>query len=173
MKLICPCCNTVFPVEAALMDAQAREAVSAALALPGALGDRLLRYLGLFRSPSRALAWDRVARLLHELLDAIKAGRVERNGRAWVAPMPAWEIALDDILDKRDKLQLPLRTHGYLFEIVAGMAAKSEGRKEAAELDSAKGPHRVLNKAEDAAPINPEVRALHLGTLKSLTGVKP
>lgn len=155
------------------MDAQAREAVSAALDLPGALGDRLLRYLGLFRSPSRALAWDRVGRLLRELLDPIKAGRVERNGRAWIAPMAAWEAALDDILDKRDKLQLPLRTHGYLFEIVAGIAAKSEGRREAAEIESAKGPYRPLNKQADAAPADPEVRAQHLDALKSLTGVKP
>ncbi len=167
MNFTCPACNAVFPAEAALVDNQAREAVRAALLLPSALADRTLRYLGLFRPARRALSWERAARLLTELTEAVNAGRVERNGRAWVAPMPLWQQALDDLLAKRDKLQLPLKSHGYLFEMVAGLAAKSEGASEQRDIERAAHPgHRVLNTPDQAPAADPEVRraALDLAT---------
>lgn len=168
MNFTCPGCNLVFPAEAALVDHQAREAVRAALLLPSPLGDRVLRYLGLFRPAKRTLSWDRAARFLVELLDPITAGRIERNGRAWVAPLSTWEVALDDILAKRDKLQLPLKSHGYLFEIVAGLSSKAEGISEKDEIERAAHPgHRVLSKPEE--PADPRVAEAAIGALRSLT----
>lgn len=155
------------------MDYQAREAVRAAFLLPAPLGDRLVRYLGLFRPKSRALSWDRVARLLSELLEPINAGRVERNGRAWVAPLSVWELALDEILAKRDKLQLPLKSHGYLFEIVAGFASKAEGAAEKHEIERERSPHRVLNEPGPRESGDPRVRDAALGALKHLTKKSP
>lgn len=176
MKIACPVCNAAFPIEAGLTDTQAREAIAAALALPAPLGDRILRYLGLFRPHSRVLAWDRVARLLHELHAAIGAGRVERHGRAWAAPHALWEAAFDQILSNRAKLQLPLKSHGYLFEIVAGMASKAEGFSEKHEIDQARNPYRALTgpRAQEVEiSRDPAVAAAALGTLKHLTKGKP
>jgi hypothetical protein len=41
--------------------------------------------------------------------------------------MAVWELALDKVLVMRDsgKLALPLKTHGYLFEIIVTELAKS------------------------------------------------
>jgi len=131
VKLVCPCCGATLSIEALLTDGAARETVAAALALPAPLGDRVLRYLALFRPASRALSWDRAGKLLHELLGPIKAAQVERNGRAWAAPLPLWEQAFDQMLANRETLRLPLKGHGYLFEVVAGLANTAEGRAEA------------------------------------------
>lgn len=131
MQLTCPCCAARFPIEAALTDEQARQAVATALQLPAPLGDRLLRYVGLFRPAQRALSWDRVGRLLGELLEMIDGGAVERKGKSWAAPMAAWQEALEQMLTRRDKLDLPLTSHGYLLEIVAGVAQKAGEQKEA------------------------------------------
>lgn len=169
MNLTCPVCNAIFPAEAALVESQAREAVRAAVLLPAPLGDRLLRYLGLFRPARRALSWDRAARLLNELLEPINAGRVERNGRAWVAPLSVWELALDEILAKRHTLQLPLKSHGYLFEIVARLASKAEGAAEQDDIIRAQNPaHRRLDQLEQ--PTDPRVARQAIALAKSLTG---
>ena len=134
MRLTCPCCGAQNSLEALLTDAAARQAVAAALALPG-LGDRLVRYLGLFRPPGRGLTWDRVARLLDELNAALAAGQIERHGQTWPAPLDYWKIALDQILDSRPTLTLPLKSHGYLYEILVGLSRKaSDARAAQAEV---------------------------------------
>lgn len=134
MRLICPCCGAQNSLEALLTDAAARQAVAAALALPG-LGDRLVRYLGLFRPPGRGLTWDRVARLLDELNAALAAGQIERHGQTWPAPLDYWKLALDQILDSRPTLTLPLKSHGYLYEILVGLSRKaSDARAAQAEV---------------------------------------
>lgn len=130
MKLTCPACGATHSLEALLTDQQAREAVAAALALPAPLNDRLLRYIGLFRPPKRALSWERATRLLTELRELIHAGSIERKGRTWPAPIAYWSLALDAVLEQRAKLQLPLTGHGYLLEILCGVAFRAEHRDE-------------------------------------------
>lgn len=143
MQFTCPCCFARCSIEAALSDDDARRAVAAALKMPAPLGDLVLRYIGLFRAPKRALSWDRAARLIEELLAPMLAGRIERHGRIWAAPLEAWKAALTDMLDRRDKLQLPLKSHGYLFEIIAAQANKSEAQAESkAEEQKRQRAHR-------------------------------
>lgn len=127
MQLTCPCCAARFSLDAVLADEAARAAVAAALKLPAPLGDLILRYLAFFRPEKRALTWDRAARLLTELQAAIAGGQVERHGRAWAAPHEAWRAALEQMIESRDRLTLPLKSHGYLYEIVAGLANKAQG----------------------------------------------
>lgn len=157
MHLTCPCCAARFPVEAALTDDAARVAVAAALKLPAPLGDLTLRYLGLFRPAQRALAWDRAAKLLQELLEPIQAAQVRRNGCDWAAPLELWRQGLEQVLEARERLTLPLKGHGYLFEVVAGMASKSKGaaevkaEKQRAYRPSAGKPERVAKVIDRAA----------------------
>lgn len=136
MQITCPCCAGRFSIEAAFTDEAARAAVAAALKFPAPLGELVLRYIALFRPAQRALSWDRAARLLHELLEPISAGRVQRDGRWYEAPIEAWRHALEQMLDQRDRLRLPLKSHGYLIEIVIGavdrVAAETERRREEA-----------------------------------------
>lgn len=146
----------------------AREAVMTALALPAPLGKLLVQYIALFRPAKRQLSFDRVARLLGELATMIEAGTVERSGRAWPAPQDYWRAALEDMLARRDRLTLPLTSHGYLLEILVGLSnraeAKAETRREterayahAGQRNTA-GPVRVTETAQ-RAPMPPETRA--------------
>ena len=128
MQLTCPCCAATNSLEAYLNEVHARNAVAAAFNMPN-LGDRILRYLGLFRPRKRALAWNRAVRLIEELLADISAAEIERDGRKWPAPLDAWRNAFDDLLDRRDKLDLPLSGHGYLYEIIAAQARRNENRR--------------------------------------------
>ena len=129
MRLTCPCCGATLSLEALLNDVAARQAVATALSLPANLGPRLLRYLGLFRPAQRSLTWDRAAALLAELQTMITAGHIQRNGRRWPAPPAVWQAALDAILE-RNNLTLPLKSHGYLLEIIAGMVNRAEAQQE-------------------------------------------
>lgn len=131
MRLTCPCCGATLSLEALLNDAAARQAVASALTLPAGLGAQVLRYLGLFRPPQRSLTWDRAAKLLEELNTMISAGQIQRHGRAWPAPVEYWQRALDEIATRQ--LDLPLKSHGYLLEIIAGLGNKVEAQAEADE----------------------------------------
>lgn len=108
----------------------AREAVMHALALPASLGPLLVRYVALFRPAKRQLSFDRVARLLDELGKMIEAGSIERHSRTWPAPPDYWRMAIEEMLDRRDRLSLPLTSHGYLLEIIAGIGNRAEARVE-------------------------------------------
>lgn len=131
VRLTCPCCGASNGLEVLLADRSAREAVAAALGLPAGLAERLLRYMGLFRPRERALSWDRAARLLSELNEAVGAAQIERNGQTHPAPVEYWKTAIDQMLDGRDMLVLPLKSHGYLFEIIAGLSQRAEDKRAA------------------------------------------
>lgn len=136
MQLTCPCCFARFPLEASLEDAAARDAIAAALKLPAELSELLLRYISLFRPAHQALRWSRTAKPLTELREMIHAGQIERNGRAWAAPQAHWQAALGQMIERRGKLTLPLKNHGYLLEILAGMANAGEARAEREKEDA-------------------------------------
>jgi hypothetical protein len=75
---------------------------------------------------------------MEELIAPIEAASLERNGRLWPAPREAWLAALDQVLDSRERLTLPLKSHGYLYEVVVGMVAKGEGRAEQRREEAAR-----------------------------------
>ncbi|MCU7842091.1 MAG: hypothetical protein KZQ94_22310 [Candidatus Thiodiazotropha sp. (ex Troendleina suluensis)] len=130
MLIVCPNCSVKGSVELFLNDAASRKALQIALALPSSLDKRLLIYMGLFRPKTRAINWGRVEKLLSELLEPIKAGKLERSGRTFVVTVEVWQAALDALIAKRDDLRLPMKTHGLLFEITAGLADKKAARQE-------------------------------------------
>lgn len=138
MRLICPCCQTDFPIEAAINDIAARNAVKRAFSVTP-FGDLLISYVQLFKPAQRALAMPRLVKLLDELMPMIQAGRIERNGRIWPAPQEYWRQAFEEMLAKREQLTLPLKSHGYLLTIIAGYADKSEHKAEAKSEDRRAG----------------------------------
>ena len=78
-------------------------------------------WLGLFRPAQTELTFARVAKLLGELLPDIQAQRIERKGTVYDAPPAAWLWALQEVIASRDsgKLTLPLKSHGYLYEVIS------------------------------------------------------
>lgn len=130
MRLTCPNCYETLSLAALIEHDAAREAIKLALEFPAPLGKQLLQYASLFKPAQRALSMDRFASILNELLPMIHAAQIERNGRAWPAPQAYWTQGFESILQSRNKLTLPLKSHGYLLEIISGFANKAEGKLE-------------------------------------------
>lgn len=139
MKTACPACGAIYSIDSLIEHDGARALVAEFAALSGPLAGALLRYLGMFRPPKRALSWDRAARLLAELAPMIREARVERRGRTYPAPRDAWIAAIEHMLDHRDRLTLPLKSHGYLIEVLIGAIEQAEARKEARQEDRLAG----------------------------------
>ena len=133
MKATCPGCGCIGSIEAFLADAEARECVAIAAAMPADLGPLALRYMTLFRPPKRTLSWDRARRILQELATMIAARQVSRNRREYPASPELFANAMTQMLDQRERLALPLKSHGYLITIVVGESPKAAGAAEAAE----------------------------------------
>ncbi len=131
MHLTCPCCGAAYTIEVLLADRDAREAVSTAFRLPPSLSERLLRYIALFRPAKRALSWGRAARLMAELEAMITAAKIEYDGQSYPAPVDAWRIAIDQMLDSRDRLVLPLGGHGYLIKVLVGLHQRANDQRAA------------------------------------------
>lgn len=131
MKLVCPDCGLQGSAGAFTADASARQFMARLAQLPGPLAEPALRYLALFRPARRALAWSRAVKLLEELAEHIHYGP-RRRGRAWHATTEIWEAAFEVVLNARDngKLRLPMKSHGYLLEVVVTLTDQVEGRME-------------------------------------------
>ena len=135
MRIACPACGAVSSLDGLLQHDAARAAMATAYALSAPLGVALYRYMALFRPAQRALTWDRVATLTNELLPMIQAEKIERNRKTYFVPRDAWVAGFEQMLAQRDKLTLPLKSHGYLLEILVGLADKA-GHAEVAKQES-------------------------------------
>ena len=139
MQLKCPGCNASFSLEAALAVDAGRSALATALNMP-ALGGLLAYYLGMFRAAGRALSFQRAENLLLELKPMLDEQIVVRNGLTRRCPHAFWQQGLERMVEQRDagKLQLPLKSHGYLLEIVFALAEQAGAKEEKAVEESRK-----------------------------------
>ncbi len=157
LPIICPSCHLKFPVESGITHAAAHAAIANAIKLPAPLGSLIIRYVGLFSPQSRAINMDRLANILNELNDEISTGKVKHQNRTYPAPIQVWRIALEEILMKRDKWTLPLKTHGLLISLVAqfavGRAATEEDKIEKQRR------HRIDDKPEEVGRNTAEIMA--------------
>ncbi|MGB0212952.1 hypothetical protein [Algiphilus sp.] len=167
MRLSCPSCGAHGSLEFFAGDAAAREASLLFGRLPAELAPLTQQYLALWRPRKQALRWQRVVKILGELVECIEAGHVERHGRTWPAPVPVWQRALESVLERRDKLSLPLTGHGYLYAIVTGDADKHEAQaeREAEEQVKAAGERRriaINNARQEVAGVKDRAERLRV-----------
>ncbi|GBL46249.1 hypothetical protein SFMTTN_2062 [Sulfuriferula multivorans] len=182
MRVGCPNCGAETSLDALIQHDAARTALIEALGLSVPLGKLLIQYLGLFRPAKRQLTMDRVASLLAELAPQIHAARISHNGSVYAAPVEVWRTALEQMVAGRDKLSLPLKSHGYLLAIIAGQANSQAARSESQNNRQRAGitpvaqhaSHRPFKAAEAGAQSSPETAAAALAQAKSLIkGGKP
>ncbi|WNL39854.1 hypothetical protein RN346_04665 [Halomonas sp. PAMB 3232] len=151
LKATCPECGMTGDMAAFVTQGEHNQALAVALEMPALLSSRIVRYLGMFRPKSRALASAKSARLLAELKDAITSGVIERKGVTRDAPLNVWMNALDQLLE-RPPSNLPLNGHGYLFEVVANVADRHAGEVERQREEAARsGAKPPANRAPTAA----------------------
>ncbi|MDO4433997.1 MAG: hypothetical protein Q4B82_05385 [Alysiella sp.] len=121
MKTRCPCCGAENSLDALLAHDEAREAVWAVAQVGGELGRLAVQYIALFRPTKTALTFDRMAKLLNEILPDMQRQAITRDRVEYPAPLEAWVYGFREMLAKRSSgsLKLPLKSHGYLYEIIA------------------------------------------------------
>lgn len=149
MRLQCPACSAEMDLDVLLAAEEGRQTLARLIAMGTPMGAWTLRYIGLFRPAKRALSMARTLKLLEELWPDIQRQAITRKGREWAAPPAAWQAAIEQLLQTRDRggLTLPMTSHGYLYEILVGLADKAESQAErTAEADR-------REPARSAAPI--------------------
>lgn len=150
MNITCPSCGAEMDLDVLLAHEDSRQALArlATLSLP--LGKRTLQYIRLFKPATRQLGHGRVVKLIEELLPDLQRRAITHNGREWFADLETWNLAFERVLDRRDngKLTLPLKSHGYLYEVIVGLVDQAESAVEkAAEAD-----RRARTPGADAQP---------------------
>lgn len=132
MNVQCPSCGAGMDLDVLLAHEDSRAALAklAAMSLP--LGKLTMQYIRLFKPATRQMSHSRTVALIEELLPDLKRGAFTRAGREWAAPIESWKLAMERVLEQRDngKLTLPLKSHGYLLEVLMGLADKVEGQAE-------------------------------------------
>lgn len=122
MNVKCPNCGAVHSLDSLINDAEASAVLRTVLEMDAELGKAAIRYIGLFRPAKSQLSWARTAKLLSELMPMIKAQEAVRDGVSSPAPAEAWIHGFNETVNARDqgRLKTPLKSHGYLYEILAG-----------------------------------------------------
>ncbi len=110
MIFTCPCCHARYSLDAANQDEAARELLALRGEMPPRLWHPMIAYLGLFRSESRALAWDRALKICREVLQL-------------GADPDRLETALCETVESlRLKGGKPLKNHNYLKRVLENSA---------------------------------------------------
>jgi len=133
----CPACRNPLTFEVVVANESVRDCIKLLVqAHPAA--SRLLRpllaYVGLFAPAKQAIRYERMAAILGELVPMIRDAQIARNGRTWPAPLAYWEQALEQVVERGHggALTLPLKSHGYLLEILAQLASQADSKAEQA-----------------------------------------
>ena len=130
--LSCPVCGTELDLAVLFSHEHDQRALARLASVSIPLGGRVLQYLALFTPPKQRLTAAKKIKLILQLLPDLERGAISWKGRDWAAPREAWAMAIDQMLAARDaqRLELPMKGHGYLYAILAGMADKFEGQAE-------------------------------------------
>lgn len=113
MNLTCPCCHARYSLDAILQDEAARDLLALRGSLPPRIWSPLISYLGLFRSETRSLAWDKALKLSREIQElGLSSGEWDKL-----------ENALAETVESlRQRGGKPLKNHNYLKRVFENTA---------------------------------------------------
>jgi len=157
MRLRCPVCHAEAALEAWAEDEAARELMGLLSGLDATLGRALVAYLGLWRSASRALAWERALRLAREVL-ALEADALRLA--------EALSQTVEQLRLKREAGDVrPLKSHGYLKRVLDGLPQRGAA---AQVLEVVRPAAARTGRAADARPSTPSATMDGLMRLEAL-----
>jgi len=154
MHVVCPCCNSDFPIEAGLIEIDGKRLATVMAELDPSVGRALIGYLRLFKPAKSALRMSRAAKIARDVADLVAAGDVCRDERGSVrrASTPSlWAQGMEQMASQRDRLTLPIDSHGYLRAIVFGLADKADAAAERSREDQLRSGRRPTNRLQQTA----------------------
>ena len=184
--LSCPTCGTELDLAVLFAHEQDQRALARLASVSIPLGARVLQYLALFTPPKQRLTSAKKIKLILQLLPDLERQAITHKGRDWEAPLAAWAQAIDQMLAARDaqRLELPMKGHGYLFAILAGMADKHEASAEqqreqqlrtgprAATTNGPASVAALVQQAQPAAATRPAPAAAQPGTSHTVRAMR-
>lgn len=132
MNGTCQTCGTVAPIEWFLAEAEYRQICAALIELPKDVQAVVFHYLGLFRPVTgRAIAAKKAERLLAEIRSMVATGYVQVDRKA-ARPCPPriWAKAIEQMVERRDRLSIPMPNHNYLKSIAYDLADQADAKNE-------------------------------------------
>ncbi len=131
MRLICPACGAIASAETWLNDGVCREVLARITGLPAPLPKVALGYLGLFRPGERGLTWKKALQLADEITALVAVGYVSVAGKVDRDCGPViWAQAMEQMIEQRGRLRLPMKNHNYLRQIAWEIADSEDRRNE-------------------------------------------
>lgn len=127
MRILCPCCGETYPIEAGFIDEDGKRLAALFAGMEPKLGRSILSYLRLFSPAKRGLRTAKAIKLIEELMTLVDSGQVQRDARTndyRAASVNTWVCGIEQMLEARDRLQLPLDNHNYLRTVVFGIAGE-------------------------------------------------
>lgn len=154
MRLTCRSCGATGSAEVVFGAADADAALMLAGDLPPAVARQVWAYLALFRPRQRALTWSRTHKLLAELVALMAEPTITRKHRSFPTTPALWRAALEHMAATRDALNLPMESHGYLLDVLSGLAEKAAMQSERDhEQGLRSAPRGTGSPAADPAPV--------------------
>ncbi|MFH1027798.1 MAG: hypothetical protein V1791_07340 [Pseudomonadota bacterium] len=142
MKVTCTSCHTIMHLESALEEAAGRE-FTAFISGLGEVTRPLVAYLGLFRPPTRALAYERMLRMASEVLELSSDNQLLAR---------ALSDTVEAIRIKRDEGDIrPLKNHNYLKQVLGNPRKEDRGVRFEGSLET---PERTAPTSKTARAID-------------------
>lgn len=159
MHVTCPSCGTDFPLEAGLLDADAKRLAALFAGLEPVLGRAAIAYLRLFAPPKNRLRLSKAVRLMEQLVELVGEGTVSADDRIGVrrpATQAQWAAGIEHMLNDPKLVAgcraSPLANHNYLRKVVFGLADQADAAAERAREEGAR--RRTSSTGGAPQPIN-------------------
>jgi hypothetical protein len=133
MHVTCPTCSDSFPIVAGFLEADGKRFGMLLASMDPTLGKAAVDYLSLFAPAKQKLRLSRAVKIVAALDALVREGSVCRDERTDVrrqASVANWVAGIEQMLEQRGRLTLPLLNHNYLRSVVFGIAEQAAASKE-------------------------------------------
>lgn len=158
MHVTCPSCNESFPLVAGFLEPDGKRFGMLLAGMEPALGRATVEYLALFTPARQKLRLAKAVKLVAALDALVRDGTVCRDERVGVrrqATAAQWAAGIEQMIEQRGRLTLPLANHHYLRAIVYGIADQAGAAAEQAREAAARSGRRAVGPSPPSAAPDP------------------
>lgn len=158
----CQTCGAVAPIEWFLSEDDHRQVRHLLILLPKEVQGVVFNYLALFRSQTgKALQVKKAVRLLTEIVALVEPGHVQVERKPARPCLPKfWAQAMEQMIERRDRLTLPMPNHNYLKAIAWDLADHEDARLERAGMKAVRSVATTTTKQSALSPLDQYIQGL-------------